>query len=53
MVSQELLGELKTIFQEDYGIKLQPQQVSEIGNTLVTFFELLAKIERQTETEKQ
>lgn len=45
MVSQQLLLELKDIVQEDYGVKLSMQAISEIGNSLVGFFELLAKIE--------
>ena len=48
MVKQELLIELKDIIQEDYGMKLPMLAVSEIGNSLVGFFELLAKIEFET-----
>lgn len=47
MVSQELLEELGMIFKEDYQIDLQPQELSEIGNTLVNYFELLAKIDNE------
>lgn len=45
MVNQALLIELKDIIKEDYGVKLSMQAISEIGNSLVGFFELLAKIE--------
>lgn len=45
MVSQELLVKLKDIIQEDYGMELPMQEISEIGNNLVGFFETLAKIE--------
>lgn len=48
MVSQQLIAELGVIIKEDYGVDLQPTVVSEIGNTLVGFFELLSKIEYQT-----
>ena len=41
MVSQELLVELKVIMKEDYGIKLQQDALTEFGNMLVVFFELL------------
>lgn len=51
MVSQELLVELKDIIQEDYGMELPIRVVSEIGNSLVGFFELLVKIESQHEYE--
>lgn len=44
MVSQELLDELQIIIKEDYKIELTPQEVSEVGNTLVNFFSLLADI---------
>ena len=49
MVSQHLLDELKTILKEDYGLELQQQAVAGIGNTLVSFFELLAKIDYERE----
>lgn len=44
MISQELLNELKDIIKEDYGIDLQIPAISEIANTLVCSFDLLAKI---------
>lgn len=43
MVSQELLAELKVIMKEDYGIELNQNALTEFGNMLVAFFELLAK----------
>lgn len=45
MVSKKLLQELKQIIKEEYRVELNPKEVSNIGNTLVNFFELLAKIE--------
>lgn len=44
MVSNELLIELKTIIREDYSVELPTQRVSEIGSSLVGFFELLMEI---------
>lgn len=49
MVSQKLLDELGTIIKEDYGLELQQEAVSEIGNTLVSFFESLARIDYQAQ----
>lgn len=51
MVSQELLEELRMIIKEDYKVDLQPQEASEIANTLVGFFNLLAKIEFESNEE--
>lgn len=45
MVSLELVEELRMIIKEDYKVDLQPQEALEIANTLVSFFDLLAKIE--------
>jgi hypothetical protein len=45
MVSQKLLNELKQIIKEDYGVELTQKETSEVGNTLVQFFELLIKIQ--------
>lgn len=45
MVSRKLLEELKKIIKEDYKVELSVQEVSEIANTLVNFFNLLNKIE--------
>lgn len=47
MISQFLLRELKTIIQQDYGIKLTQTAVAEVANSLVGFFELLAKTDCQ------
>lgn len=45
MVSQQLLDELQIIIQEDYGVELPPQTISEVVDTLVGFTDLLASIE--------
>jgi uncharacterized membrane protein YadS len=44
MISRNLL-ELKTILEEDYGLKLTLQEVMEFGTTLLAFVETLLKIE--------
>ena len=49
MVSPELVEELKIIIKEEYQVDLEPQEASEVANTLVNFFNLLAKMESQTE----
>lgn len=44
MISQTLLSDLRTIVNEDYGVTLEPQDLSDFANNLVNFFELLIKI---------
>lgn len=44
MVSQQLLEELKLIISEEYGQDLDIATVAEIGNGMVNYFDLLAKI---------
>ena len=48
MVSAELVEELRMIIKEDYQLDLEPQEASDVANTLVSFFELLAKIDSET-----
>ena len=48
MVSPELVEELRLIIKEDYQVDLQPQEASDVANTVVSFFELLAKIDSET-----
>ncbi len=48
MVSPELVEELRLIIKEDYQVDLKPHDASEVANTLVSIFELLAKIEFET-----
>lgn len=43
-ISQELLNELKIILKEDYGKKLSQKELFEVGNSLVSYFDLLARI---------
>jgi hypothetical protein len=44
MVSQQLLNELSAIIKEEYGQDYEMDKISEIGNGLVGYFDLLAKI---------
>ncbi len=43
-ISQELLNELRDILKEDYGKELNQKELFEVGNSLVLYFDLLAKI---------
>lgn len=47
MVSKELLNELKEILEQDFGLKLSINEVSEIAAVLVSYFDTLAKINYQ------
>ena len=47
MVSQQLLNELKEIIKEEYGQDLEMEKVSQIGNGLVGYFDLLAKMHHE------
>ena len=47
MLSKKLLDKLKAILKEDYGEDLEPQEVSKMGNTLVSYFDLLVKFSHQ------
>jgi len=49
MISRQLLLELKTILEEDHGLKLTLQEVMEIGTTLLAYVETLLKIESVSE----
>jgi len=49
MISQKLLLlELKEILEQDYGLKLTMQEVSEVARTLLGFFETLIQVEQKT-----
>jgi hypothetical protein len=47
MTSQQLLNELKEIIKEEYGQDLEMEKVSQIGNGLVGYFDLLAKMNHE------
>ncbi len=51
MVSAGLVEELRMIIKEDYQLDLEPQEASDVANTLVSFFELLIKIDFESEGE--
>ena len=44
MLSEQTLLELGQILKEEYGVEISPQNVSEMGHSLVGYFDLLAKI---------
>ena len=48
MISNKILIELKEILEQDYGLKLTTQEVSEVARTLLGFFETLVQIEKKT-----
>jgi hypothetical protein len=45
LLSKKQLNELNDILMEDYGKKLSQKQLFEVGTTLISYFELLAKID--------
>lgn len=47
MINQLLLEELRLILEEDYGLMLKPQELLEVGISLISFFETLAMMENQ------
>lgn len=44
MISKDMLKELEQIIKEEFGIKINPKELSDFGNTLVDFFDLLVQI---------
>ena len=44
MVEEKLINELKQIIKEAYGKDVSFQEASQVANTLVGYFDLLAKI---------
>jgi hypothetical protein len=44
MLKKELLNELKEIVKEDFNENLNDEELFEFGNSLLSYFELLAKI---------
>lgn len=43
-LNQKQLNELSKILKEDYGKELSQKELFEVGTTLLSYFELLAKI---------
>ena len=52
MLSKKMIDEYKQIIKEDYGIELSDQDAFECATGLVSYVELLMKIDQQTKTEK-
>lgn len=48
MISQFLLRQLKDILEQDYKVHLSTQEVLEIANAILGYFETLAQIEKKT-----
>ncbi len=44
MVSKELLNELRVILRQDFGLTLSIDEVAEIASALVSYFDLVTKI---------
>ena len=51
MLSKTLLDELKKIIKEDYGKEFADQEINQIANNLVNYFDLLAKINHRMKME--
>ena len=47
MVSKELLEELKSILESDYGVKLDSIALAKLADDLVGYFSLLVKINNE------
>lgn len=44
-LSRPLIGELRVILREEYGVDVSDKEAKEIGTNLVRYFSLLAKID--------
>lgn len=53
MVKKELLEELRQIIKEDYDEDIDDRQLYLIGNGMVKYFDLLAKIYHRMQKNKQ
>jgi len=52
MVSQQLIQELKTIISEDYGRDVDTREAAQIAEDLVSYFDLLSRINLRDEIHK-
>ena len=52
-ISNSLLRQLKDILEQDYKVHLSMQEVMEIANTILGYFETLAQIEQKTSCVKK
>lgn len=51
MISKQLLTELKEILEQDYNLKPTLEEITEIGSTLLRYFETLIEIKSKTNLE--
>lgn len=51
MLSPALKKELKKVIQQEYGKKLNDNEISEIAGSLIDYFETLIRIEDKTKNE--
>ncbi len=52
-LSKETIEELQKILKEDYGKNLSMSEASEVANTLVAYFDLLAEIYYRTKIKEE
>ena len=53
MLSEKLIEKLRIIILEDYGKDLTAGEVAKIGNDVVSYFDLLAKIYHEIKNENE
>ena len=47
MVSKELITELGVILDQEFNLKLEPQRLEQLANFLVSYFQILLKVNKQ------
>lgn len=52
-ISKKLILELRTIIKEEYRKEMPIPEISEIANSLVEYFDLLAKIHHRDKSDKK
>lgn len=53
MVSKELILELQEILKDEFSINLSLSEADDVGNSLVSFFDVLAKISNENKYEQR
>lgn len=48
-ISKPLIGELRIILRDVYGTDVSEQEATEIGTNFIRYFDLLAKIDHQSQ----
>lgn len=48
MVNNKLLAELKQILKEEFNVELSPKDLTKFSNSIVGYFDLLAKIDHRS-----